>query len=70
MSHELPLYSTDLRTYVEKGVQHVRSDEFSTQFHLENWMRETGTAQKKASGLAQQIIGRHWSCAAPYKPHT
>jgi predicted RNA-binding Zn ribbon-like protein len=34
------LNSTDLRTYVEKGVQHVRLDELETPAQLESWMRE------------------------------
>jgi predicted RNA-binding Zn ribbon-like protein len=34
------LNSTDLRTYVEKGVQHVRSDELETPAQLESWMRK------------------------------
>jgi predicted RNA-binding Zn ribbon-like protein len=40
------LNSTDLRTYVEKGVQHVRSDELETPAQLEIWMRERGLLQK------------------------
>src|SRR6266704_1163061 len=36
------LNSTDLRTYVEKGVQHVPSDELATLAQFENWMRERG----------------------------
>ena len=36
------LNSVDLRTYVEKGVQHVRSDELEEPAQLENWMRERG----------------------------
>ena len=40
------LNSTDLRTYVEKGVQHVRSDELETPAQLENWMRERGLLKR------------------------
>ena len=40
------LNSTDLRTYVEKGVQHVRSDELETVAQLENWLRERGLLQR------------------------
>jgi len=36
------LNSADLRTYVEKGAQHVRSDELGTPTQLEHWMRERG----------------------------
>jgi hypothetical protein len=36
------LNSVDLRSYVEKGTQHVRSDEFGEPAQLENWMRERG----------------------------
>jgi predicted RNA-binding Zn ribbon-like protein len=36
------LNSTDLRTYVEKGVQHVHSDELETPAQLESWMRQRG----------------------------
>jgi predicted RNA-binding Zn ribbon-like protein len=40
------LNSTDLRTYVEKGVQHVRMDELETPAQLETWMRERGLLEK------------------------
>jgi predicted RNA-binding Zn ribbon-like protein len=36
------LNSVDLRTYVEKGVQHVPSDELGEPAQLEKWMRERG----------------------------
>jgi predicted RNA-binding Zn ribbon-like protein len=46
------LNSTDLRTYVEKGVQHAPSDKFATLAHFEIWMRERGLLKKggQASG--------------------
>ena len=40
------LNSTDLRTYTEKGVQHVLSDELRTPAQLENWMRERGLLKR------------------------
>lgn len=40
------LNSADLRSYVEKGEQHVRSDELGTQTQLESWMRERGLLKK------------------------
>lgn len=40
------LNSTDLRTYTEKGVQHVPSDRFDTPLHLDSWMRERGLLEK------------------------
>lgn len=40
------LNSADLRSYVEKGEQHVSSDELGTQAQLESWMRERGLLKK------------------------
>ena len=40
------LNSADLRSYVENGEQHVRSDELGTQAQLESWMRERGLLKK------------------------
>jgi predicted RNA-binding Zn ribbon-like protein len=40
------LNSTDLRTYVEKGEQHIPSDELGTQAQLGSWMRERGLLKK------------------------
>lgn len=40
------LNSTDLRTYVEKGVQHVGSDEFEAPAQLESWMRVRGLLRR------------------------
>jgi predicted RNA-binding Zn ribbon-like protein len=40
------LNSIDLRTYVEQGVQHLRSDELGTPAQLENWMRERGLLKR------------------------
>jgi predicted RNA-binding Zn ribbon-like protein len=40
------LNSVDLRTYIENGKQHVRSDEFETSARFEAWMRERGLLRK------------------------
>jgi predicted RNA-binding Zn ribbon-like protein len=40
------LNSADLRSYVEKGEQHVSSDELRTQAQFESWMRERGLLKK------------------------
>jgi predicted RNA-binding Zn ribbon-like protein len=40
------LNSIDLRTYVEKGIQHVRSDELETPGQLESWMRVRGLLRR------------------------
>jgi predicted RNA-binding Zn ribbon-like protein len=40
------LNSADLRGYVEKGEQHVRSDELGTPAQLESWMCERGLLKK------------------------
>ena len=40
------LNSADLRTYVEKGEQHVPSDELETPARLETWMRVRGLLKK------------------------
>lgn len=36
------LNSADMRTYVEKGEQHLRADELGAPAQLEHWMRERG----------------------------
>lgn len=43
------LNSSDLRTYVEQGGQHVPSDELETPVLLERWMRERGLLKKGES---------------------
>jgi predicted RNA-binding Zn ribbon-like protein len=43
------LNSTDLRTYVEQGEQHMPSDELKTPAQLNNWMRERGLLNKNDS---------------------
>jgi predicted RNA-binding Zn ribbon-like protein len=46
------LNSTDLRRYVERGKQHVPSDELKTAMQLEGWMRERGVLRKTGSVTA------------------
>lgn len=43
------LNSADVRTYVERGEQHMPSDELDTPAHLEAWMRERGLLKKGES---------------------
>jgi predicted RNA-binding Zn ribbon-like protein len=43
------LNSTDMRTYIEMGEQHVPSDELETPTQLETWMRERGLLKKGES---------------------
>jgi len=43
------LNSTDMRTYVEQGEQHVPSDELEAAARLEIWMRERGLLKKGQS---------------------
>lgn len=40
------LNSTDIRTYVERGMPHVRSDELETPAQLESWMRVRGLLKR------------------------
>ncbi len=40
------LNSADLRTYIENGEQHVRSDELATPAQLEVWMRKRGLVKR------------------------
>jgi predicted RNA-binding Zn ribbon-like protein len=40
------LNSADLRTYVEKGEEHVPSDELGTPAHFAAWMQERGLLKK------------------------
>lgn len=40
------LNSVDLRTYVDRGEQHVPSDELKTRAEMEAWMRERGLIKK------------------------
>jgi predicted RNA-binding Zn ribbon-like protein len=43
------LNSADLRTYVQKGERHMRSDELETPVRLETWMRERALLKKGES---------------------
>jgi predicted RNA-binding Zn ribbon-like protein len=40
------LNSADLRSYIEKGVRHVHSDELGSPAQLEAWLRERGLLKK------------------------
>ena len=58
------LNSADLRSYLEKGIQHVPSDELGTAAHLEEWMRNRGLL-----AAAEMISAQMRKCGA-YDPGT